>query len=138
MGYDFEIKYNPGLLNKAADALSRIPHEVELSVITVPSMVDLDIIQKEVDQDVELQKVIEELLLDPRMHPKYMVEKGRLYYENRVVLSSKSTLIPAILHTYHNSVVGGHSRFSRTYKRLTGELFWRNMKKDVKEYVECC
>lgn len=36
LGYDFEIKYNPGLLNKAADAFSKIPHEVELASISVP------------------------------------------------------------------------------------------------------
>lgn len=120
MGYEFEIKYNPGLLNKVADALSRIPHEVELVTISVPATIDLDLIQREVDQDVELQKIMEELLLDPLMHPKYSLEQGRLLYKNRMVLSRKSALIPAILHTYHDSVVGGYSGFLRTYKRLTG------------------
>lgn len=77
-------------------------------------------------------------MLDPLMHPKYSVEQRRLFYKNRIVLSRKSALIPTILHTYHDSVVGGHSGFLRTYKCLTGELFWKNMKKDVQDYVAKC
>lgn len=53
-------------------------------------------------------------------------------------MSKSSSLIPAILHLYHNSVLGGHSGFLRTYKRLTGELCWIGMKADVKKYVEEC
>lgn len=32
----------------------------------------------------------------------------------------------------------GHSRFLRTYKRSTGELYWPNMNAVVKEYAEKC
>lgn len=97
---------------------------------------DLETIQQEVDQDPKLQKMIEEMTLDPLMHPKFSIDKGKLLYKNRVVISSKSTLIPTILHTYHDFVMGGHSGYLRTYKRLTWELYWKNMKKDVKDYVE--
>ena len=41
--YDFEIRYKPGLENRAADALSRIFSEdvVELAAITFPRVLDV-------------------------------------------------------------------------------------------------
>lgn len=61
-----------------------------------------------------------------------------LKYKGRLVLSRQSTLIPNILHTYHDSVLGGHSGFLRTYKRMMGELYWEGMKEDVKKYCKEC
>ena len=46
--------------------------------------------------------------------------------------------LPTILHTYHDSVLGGHSRYLRTYKRLMGELYWEGIKHDVKIYRNEC
>ncbi|KAL0537585.1 hypothetical protein IC582_026566 [Cucumis melo] len=43
-----------------------------------------------------------------------------------------------MLSTYHDSVVGGHSGFLRTYKRLASELYWTGMKADVKKHCEEC
>lgn len=54
LGYDFEIKYHLGLLNEAADALSRMPPTSELMALAVPSLIDLEVVQKEVEQDPEL------------------------------------------------------------------------------------
>ena len=53
------------------------------------------------------------------------------------MLSKRSTLIPTILHTYHDSVLG-HSGFLRTHKRLIGELYWEGTKADVKKYCDEC
>ncbi|RVW54083.1 Retrovirus-related Pol polyprotein from transposon 17.6 [Vitis vinifera] len=39
-GYDFEIQFRPGMKNKAADALSRIPISMELAALMVPSRID--------------------------------------------------------------------------------------------------
>ncbi|TYK10349.1 Retrotransposable element Tf2 [Cucumis melo var. makuwa] len=61
-----------------------------------------------------------------------------LHYKNRLVLTKTSSLIPAVLNTFHDSVVGGHSGFLRTYKRLTSELYWEGMKSDVKRHCEEC
>lgn len=54
------------------------------------------------------------------------------------MVSKISSLIPVLLPTYHDSVFGGHSGFLRTYKRLTGELFWEGMKQTVKKYCDEC
>lgn len=42
------------------------------------------------------------------------------------------------MHTFHDLVTGGHSGYLRTYKHLIGKLYWKQMKADVKKYVEEC
>ncbi|MDV3193934.1 MAG: hypothetical protein Q8835_02625 [Sweet potato little leaf phytoplasma] len=81
-------------MNKAADALSRVPHEIELSNISVPSIIDLVIVQKEVEEDPELVKVQQEIEADPLLHTKFSNKQGKLLYKERFVRSHKSSLIP--------------------------------------------
>ena len=35
-------------------------------------------------------------------------------------------------------VVGGHSGFFRTFKRITQDLYWVGMKGDIKKFVAEC
>ncbi|KAA0037056.1 transposon Tf2-1 polyprotein isoform X1 [Cucumis melo var. makuwa] len=111
LGYSFEVTYQPGLENKAADALSRISPAVQLNQITAPAMIDVDIIKEETRQDPALQEIIR-------------------------LIEEQGMEIPP-LHSAAG-VFGGHSRFLRTYKRLTGELYWKGMKKDIMRYCEEC
>lgn len=62
----------------------------------------------------------------------FSLHQGVLKYKDRVVKSKSSSLLPTILHTYHDSV------YSRTYERLMGELYWEGMKGDLKKYREEC
>lgn len=64
--------------------------------------------------------------------------KENCIYKNRLVISHTSFLIPELLSTFHDSVIGGHSSYLRTYKRMTGELYWKGMKKDVRKYADSC
>ena len=50
LGYSFEVVYKPGLENKAADALSRIPPIVHLCNLTAPTLIDLKLIKEEVEK----------------------------------------------------------------------------------------
>ena len=61
LGYSFEVQYKPGLENKAADALSRVPPAVQFSSLTAPALIDLLVVKKEVEEDTRLRKVCEEL-----------------------------------------------------------------------------
>ncbi|KAA0045026.1 Transposon Ty3-G Gag-Pol polyprotein [Cucumis melo var. makuwa] len=61
LGYSFEVIYKPGLENKAMDALSRKPPDVQLCGISVSTLIDLKTIKEEVESDIKLQKVITEL-----------------------------------------------------------------------------
>ena len=119
--------YKPGLENKAADALSRVPPTAHLNQLTAHTLVDIKVIREEVDKDDYLKDIIDRIQREEEVK-NYTLQQGILRYKGRLVIAKNSSLIPAILHTYHDSVLGGHSGFLRTYKRMTGELFWVGMK----------
>ncbi|RVW33015.1 Retrovirus-related Pol polyprotein from transposon 17.6, partial [Vitis vinifera] len=137
-GYDFEIQFQPGLEDKAVDALSRIPISMELAALMVPSRIDTSLISSQVEADPHLAKIQQRLLVDPDAYPRYSLDHGILLYKGRLVLPKASPLVLTLLQEGHASVVGGHSGFLRTYKRLTGDFFWVSMKNDIKEFVEKC
>lgn len=91
------------------DALSRMTPTLAIHSLTIPSLLDVNVILNEVEKDEEFQKIIAILKEDPEGKPKYQWVQGKLLYKGRLVLSSSSSLIPSILHTYHDSIVGGHS-----------------------------
>ncbi|MCI35606.1 RNA-directed DNA polymerase (Reverse transcriptase), partial [Trifolium medium] len=72
LGYDFEIVYKQGKMNKRADALSRMHEGVELSSITTFLQWDQrQLMNEEIHNDEELQKIVAELLQDPASRPGY-------------------------------------------------------------------
>lgn len=108
-----------------------------LNQLTAPTLIDLKIIHEEVEQELRLKEIIQKLqggeevnnLLDATWHASVQGEDSNC---------QTSSLIPAILHTYHDSVFRGHSGFLRTYKRSTGQLYWEGMKSDIQKYCEEC
>ncbi|KAA0039716.1 ty3-gypsy retrotransposon protein [Cucumis melo var. makuwa] len=109
-----------------------------LNQLTAPALLDVEVIREEVRKDPALHEIF--LLIEEQgvEIPHYTCHQGILKFKGRLVLSKTSTLIPTIMHTYHDSVFGGHSRFLRTYKRMAGELYWKGMKKDIQKYCEEC
>ncbi|KAA0038306.1 hypothetical protein IC582_003640 [Cucumis melo] len=139
LGYTFDVEYKPGVENKAADALSRISPTVQLCTITAPVFLDLQIIKEEVEKDVKMKKIVADLNGDmAQQDGKFKICNGMLKYKDQLVISQSSKLISQILHSYHDSAVGGHSGFLRTYKRIAGELYWQGMKAVIKKYCAEC
>lgn len=77
-------------------------------------------------------------MTDPNAHQKFILNKGRLYYKERLVVPKDSSKIPLNLMEFHDSVGGGHSWYFRTYKRISGLFFWEGMKKKIQQYVQGC
>lgn len=110
----------------------------ELNTLSTLGIVDLEVVLKEVEEDSELQRLVEDLKKNRGEGNKYRWENGRLLYKRRLVLSKNSMLIPNLWLTFHDSILGGYSEFLRTYKRMNGELHWKGMKTDAKKYIEQC
>ncbi|TYK19860.1 Retrotransposable element Tf2 [Cucumis melo var. makuwa] len=104
-----------------------------------PVFLDLQIIKEEVEKDVKLKKIVADLNGDmAQQDGKFKICNGMLKYKDQLVISQSSKLISQILHSYHDSAVGGHSGFLRTYKRIAGELYWQGMKAVIKKYCAEC
>ncbi|KAI5432105.1 hypothetical protein KIW84_036019 [Lathyrus oleraceus] len=80
----FEVKYKPGLENKAADALSRCHDEMELNVlVSSPKWLEGKHLLQEVSQDANIQQIIQEVTTKPDARPGYYVQQGILFYQGR-------------------------------------------------------
>ncbi|KAA0062156.1 Ty3/gypsy retrotransposon protein [Cucumis melo var. makuwa] len=128
LGYSFEVIYKPGLENKVMDALSRMSPMTQLNQLTTPALLDVEVIREEVRKDPALYEIIRLIEEQGMKVLHYTTHESVLKFKGRLVLSKTSTLIPTIMHVYHDSVFGGHSGFLRTYKRIAGKLYWKEMK----------
>lgn len=139
LGYQFEVKYKPGMDNKAADALSRCYDDADLNtLIYYPQWTDSKKLLDEVNNDSEIQKKIQEVVADPTSKPGYSVKQGVLFYQGRLVISPKSSSIPLLLEEFHCTPSGGHSGFLRTYRKLADNIYWVGMQKTVRDFVRAC
>jgi len=138
MGFQFEIHYRPGLENKAVDGLSRINHTTAFMALTVPRVVQLDQLPREVEADDKVQRIIKDLQTDPTSQPNFQWVGSQLLYKRRLYLPKRLFLIPLILHEGHDGSLGRHSGFLKTYKRVAASVYWQGMKKDIHEYMSSC
>ena len=85
LGYFFEVVYKPGLENKAADALSRMPPVVHLYNLTAPTLIDLKVIKEEVEKDDRLKLIMKEVAEgEDGKASKYSIQQGMLRYKDRM------------------------------------------------------
>ena len=66
--------------------------------------------------------------------PRYSLIQERLYYRNKLVLPTSSTLIPLIMYECHDSPSRGHFRVLKTLKRISVI----GMKHTIQSYVAAC
>ncbi|KOM27931.1 hypothetical protein LR48_Vigan468s009300 [Vigna angularis] len=85
-----------------------------------------------------MSAVMEDLLVNPTAHSLYELQKGRLYYHDKLVLPKHYSRIPTIIQELHESPLGGHSGYFRILKRIAGALHWEGMRKDIKAFVMQC
>ncbi|KAE9594889.1 putative nucleotidyltransferase, Ribonuclease H [Lupinus albus] len=135
VGLDFEIQYKPGQENSAADALSR---KLMYTAISIVNNEETENWIQEVQGDPKWRQVMQDLIVSSAVHPGFELKKGILYYKDRLVLSTSSNKIPMILSECHETPMGGHSSYFKTYKKISSFLFWEGMRSDIKTYIEQC
>ncbi|MCH86853.1 transposon Tf2-1 polyprotein, partial [Trifolium medium] len=137
LGYQFEVKYKPGLENKAADALSRCHEVVEFKqLLSYPTWESGKNLLEKVSQDPYIQKLMAEVMQNPRKG--FEVKQGTLFYNGRLVISPSSPTIPMLLEEFHSTPMGGHSGFLRTYRRMADNIYWVGMQKSIRDFVRAC
>ncbi|MCH94743.1 RNA-directed DNA polymerase (Reverse transcriptase), partial [Trifolium medium] len=89
LGYDFEIVYKQGKLNKGADALSRMHEGAEIRAMSsYVTWIQEGQIQMENQQDEKLKKIVEEVQTDSTLWPGFEYKQGVLLYEGRRVAAN--------------------------------------------------
>jgi hypothetical protein len=121
LGYDYEIVYRPGRENSAANALSRRADSPILHYLHMPTVTIWDDIQKAYAGDSYIQSFTD-LTTTPQDGP-YAWHNGLLFFKGRVVIPSQADLRSQLLHEMHDTKIGGHSRVSRTFKKLSQQFY---------------
>lgn len=129
IGYDYTMHYRSGINNTVPDALSR---KAELKAITVNSSPVHDYLhqmQQDCLADPHTNEIIVSVQQGSHTNKKFTLVNGVLYYKNRVFVPDCKEWRQKLITEFHAGVLGGHSGYLRTYKRLTRTFMWPGAKK---------
>jgi hypothetical protein len=140
LGLRYHICYRKGPDNRAADALSRRPHDetTTLHTITKCKPAWLDDVRASYAENPQARNWIQKLQDAPGKKGRFSLQDGLLYFHKRIWLGGSPDLQRQILHAFHTSVVGGHLGFLATYARLRKFVALPKMKKETCEFVQAC
>ena len=145
------LKYKPGVINQAADALSRVPHvqdqvlHIELEV-TGSTMKKIQDTQREDPELLQLMEYLEHKSLPEnsalakqiiiQVQKGYYIVDGILYFEDSVVPGRRRLVVPnqlrkQVLLENHESVFAGHFAPKKLMQRVSQYYYWPHMKADM-------
>ncbi|KAL0537646.1 hypothetical protein IC582_026629 [Cucumis melo] len=143
--YDCEILYHPGKAN--VDPLHRDLERAEIAVSV--GAVTMQLAQ------LTVQPTLRQRIIGAQSNDPYLVEKrglaeagqaegfsissdGGLVFERRLCVPSDSAVKTELLSEAHRSPFSMHSGSTKMYQDLKRVYWWRNMKREVAEFVSRC
>lgn len=113
IGFDFEVRYKLGTRNVVADALSRSQEAVQVAInmLMTSHWKDRITIDQEILNDAKLARIKAIIAEDPQKIPHYSIQEELLCYKGRIVVTKDSSIIPKILHDFHDTKTRGHGGY---------------------------
>ena len=117
----------------------RPQHEAAFQYTMVsPPNLDINVLKKELKDDKELGPLITEIEQGRHKCTEFALVQGLLYKRRHLMIPERSPFIPKLLEQFHRSATWGHEGPLKTFKRLTREVYWQGMRKDVVKFITCC
>ena len=132
------IQYKLGSSNSASDALSRIPDNATLSLLSAPIIKNFEDLKEMVAADPFLSNIQHAFQKDPASYPGFSLVEGHLHCNGKLTIPTESTYVPMLLREFHNSAIGRHAGIRRTYNHLAAKFYWKGMKKMVQRFGKAC
>ena len=160
--YDLEIHYHPGKANVVADALSRIPcqlntmikaeqpklykefEEFGLELVSHGFLAHLELKPTLMSQIKEAQKGnasiegIKRRISTGKVPGFSEDEEGTLWYKGRICVPSDSELKEVILKEAHDTPYSIHPGGTKMYQDLKEQFWWHGMKREVAFFIAKC
>ncbi|KAL0546149.1 hypothetical protein IC582_016055 [Cucumis melo] len=141
--YDCEILYHQGKANVVADALSRkVSHSTALITRQAPLHRDLDRAEIAVSVGavtMQLAQLTKCGLAEAGQAVEFSISSdGGLLFERRLCVPSDSAVKTELLSEAHSSPFSMHPISTKMYQDLKRVCWWRNMKREVAEFVSKC
>lgn len=129
--YNFKLIHRKGTLNVVPDFLSR-------------TIASLNVEADDFTGDAEYDELLENILNDPNLYPKYRITDNKIFKNVSLKKNSDWKLyVPLqlrqkVLVDKHDTVLAAHQGYSRTLARIKQLYYWPKLYVDVKEYVKRC
>ncbi|KAL0534048.1 hypothetical protein IC582_028325 [Cucumis melo] len=141
--YDCEILYHPGKANVVADALSRkVSHSAALITRQAPLHRDLERAEIAVSVGavtMQLAQLTKRGLAEAGQAVEFSISSdGGLLFERRLCVPSDSAVKTELLSEAHSSPFSMHPGSTKMYQDMKRVYWWRNMKREVAEFVSRC
>ncbi|KAK1556123.1 hypothetical protein QYE76_019031, partial [Lolium multiflorum] len=160
--YDMEIHYHPGKANVVADALSRLPCQLNSMIAAEqPSLHEeferfrLELVSEGYLASIELQPTLIGQIKEAQKGNASIAgiksqmaagkapgftedEEGVLWYNGRLCVPSDSELKQVILQEAHDTLYSIHPGGTKMYQDLKEQFWWHGMKREIGSYIAKC
>ncbi|CAL8111754.1 unnamed protein product [Orchesella dallaii] len=157
-GFDYDVVYRTGASNRAADALSRAAalYLIEINSVTVDDIklaqtndeflggiihyLQEGTIRAGDNKDQILKRVGDCALTNEGLLLRYVANRDKPWEceESHWRIWLSNVLAKHIISYFHSTTLGGHLGMSKTYKKISERFWWKNMKKDVYNFLVSC